>query len=69
MRFLIAILVFLSIHPLFAADGYIGEDLGTDLYRRVDMGNFKLKKQLVEHALKGSAGKINSTIGPICSQK
>lgn len=69
--FLFIFLVFSSSFApsLFAEDGYIGEDLGNDIYKRLDEGTYKLKKQLIENRLEGSTKKINEQLGEVCSTK
>jgi len=69
IRFFFCLLVFSLIPSVFADEGYIGEDLGTDIYRRVDTGTFKLKQQMVDKRLEGSAEKVNKRIGKVCSAK
>ncbi|MDP2103352.1 MAG: hypothetical protein Q8K26_00330 [Candidatus Gracilibacteria bacterium] len=65
----IALTIFISpflIPSLWAEEGYISKDLGTDIYRRIDEGHMKLKKQLIGKRLEGSAKKINELIGKMC---
>lgn len=54
------------IPTLWAEEGYISKDLGTDIYRRIDEGHMKLQKQLIGKRLEGSARKINEIIGKVC---
>lgn len=64
--FIVLSFILSSVH---ATDGYVGEDLGNDIYKRIDEGTYKLKKRLIENRLKGSADRINTWIGEICSTK
>ncbi len=43
-----------------AEGGFIGEDLGLDLYRKVDVGIAQMRNQNLEKRLKGNAAKLNS---------
>lgn len=52
--------------PSAAAEGFVGEDLGLDLYRKVDQGIGKLKTMLVEKRIPGNAKKLNERIGKQC---
>jgi len=63
---LILCLSLFFIPHIWAEEGYISKDLGTDIYRRVDEGHMKLKKQLIGKRLEGSAQKINEMIGKVC---
>ncbi len=51
-----------------SAEGYIGEDLGVDLYRRVDSGVASMRKTLVEKRIPGSAKRMNETIKSQCDK-
>ncbi|MFZ4461003.1 MAG: hypothetical protein ACOYN2_00150 [Patescibacteria group bacterium] len=55
--------------PLAAfAEGYIGEDLGTDIYRKTDAGFTALKKGLIEKRIPGSAKRMNEIIKTQCGK-
>ncbi len=74
MQIRIFILVFLVLSwflpsSLFAEAGYIGEDLWNNIYRRLDEGVYKLKKQLIETRLKDSTLILNGLVGMVCSSK
>jgi hypothetical protein len=47
-------------------EGYIGEDLGTDLYRRIDSGQGKVTKALVGKRIVGSNARMNKAIQAKC---
>lgn len=74
MQVRIVVLSFLILLSFFsssawAEDDYVGEDLGNDIYKRIDEGVYKLKKQLIENRLQGSANRLNTWIGQTCSGK
>lgn len=48
------------------AHGYIGEDLGTDLYRKIDVGQGEVTKKLIGKRITGSNARINKTIQAAC---
>lgn len=52
-----------------SAEGFAGEDLGLDLYRKVDKGIGSLKTMMAEKRLPGNAAKLNARIGKACSDK
>lgn len=58
-----------EIVPLASAEGFAGEDLGLDLYRKVDVGVGKLKTMMAEKRLPQATKKLNSAIGPICKDE
>ncbi|OIP54948.1 hypothetical protein AUK10_00235 [Candidatus Gracilibacteria bacterium CG2_30_37_12] len=61
---------FLPTIILWAAGEYVGEDLGNNIYKRIDEGSYKLKTQLIENRLKGvTDNKINKLVGKICADK
>lgn len=55
--------------PIFAEEDYIGTDLGNDIYKRIDTGVYKIKKQLIENRLKGSALLLDGMVGMSCASK
>ncbi len=67
IRLLLASLVLANLFsPSLYAEGYIGEDLGTDLYRKVDQGFGSAKKALVGKRIIGSNARMNDAIKKRC---
>ena len=50
----------------FAGDGFAGEELGLDLYRKVDKGVGKLQDMMVQKRIPGNAKRLNERMGKIC---
>ncbi len=67
----LVICVTFSFGSLFvsAEEGYIGEDLGYDIYKRIDEGIYKVKRDMIESRLKDSALLFNGIVGMICTGK
>ena len=59
------IAAFLSAVPVFA-EGFIGEDLGTDMYRKVDAGYGTIRKTLIEKRIPGSMRRMNDIVKRSC---
>lgn len=55
--------------PSASAEGFAGEDLGLDLYRKVDAGVGKLKTMMAEKRLPQVTKKLNGAIGTICKDE
>ena len=58
-----------EIVPSASAEGFAGEDLGLDLYRKVDVGVGKLKTMMAEKRLPQATKKLNGAIGAICKDE
>lgn len=52
--------------PNVTFGGYIGEDLGTDLYKRVDSGQGAVTKSLIGKRITGSNARMNKAIKAGC---
>lgn len=57
----------LSVPEAFAGDGFAGEELGLDLYRKVDKGVGKLQNMMAQKRIPGNAKRLNERIGKICA--
>lgn len=55
--------------PSASAQDFAGEDLGLDLYRKVDSGIGELKKMMAEKRLPQATKKLNAMLGPICQNE
>ncbi len=67
--FALSLLILVSLIPLaVSAEGYIGSDLGTDIYRKTDAGFAQMKKTLVEKRVPGSAKRMNNAIKSQCDK-
>ncbi|MDQ1343694.1 MAG: hypothetical protein QG650_414 [Patescibacteria group bacterium] len=56
----------LAVPSASAEEGFVSEDLGLDLYRKVDQGVGKLKDMMAEKRIPGNAKKLNERIGKEC---
>ncbi len=66
-RFVHSFLVIALLFPYISyGEGYIGEDLGTDLYRKIDAGQGGVSKALVGKRIVGSNARMNKAIQAEC---
>ncbi len=64
-----SILIITLLFPIIVhGEGYIGEDLGTDLYKKIDAGQGVARKTLVGKRITGSNARINAAIKSKCFQ-
>jgi hypothetical protein len=68
---ILSILVFFTPYfsHAFAENGGIGDDLGQDIYRRLDEGVYSVKKKLLENRLEQSTLLLNGLVGKVCRTK
>lgn len=61
-----AIIVALLFPTITNGEGYIGEDLGTDLYKKIDAGQGSVTKALIGKRITGSNARMNKAIQAKC---
>jgi hypothetical protein len=64
-----SILIITLLFPAIVhGEGYIGEDLGTDLYKKIDAGQGVATKTLISKRISGSNARMNTAIKAKCFQ-